>query len=40
MERGKGMCLSREVKGGLSVRETSDLGPEEGQKKDHSKVLG
>ena len=39
MEKGKGMCLNREVKKGLSVKETFDLRPE-GQKKDHSKVLG
>lgn len=40
MEKGKGMCLNGEVKEGLSVKETFDLGPGEGQKKDHSKVLG
>ena len=39
MEKGKGMCLNREVKKGLSVKETFDLRPE-GQKKDHSKALG
>ena len=39
MEKGKGMCLNREVKKGLSVKETFDLRPE-GQKNDHSKVLG
>ena len=39
-EKDKGMCLNGEVKEGLSVKETFDLGREEGQKKDHSKVLG
>ena len=37
MEKGKGTCLNSEVKEGLSENRTFDLGPEEGQKKEHSR---